>query len=561
MKEKKRLFKKLPPSENAAIAAGAVLALLSAGLFALYFTTYYLPFGLCALIPAVPAVLIPVCVFVFPPDPEKQTRPRAVTGSSAAIASAAAAAVGCVILMKRMTSVFRQTWLTPLLCAVLFILLVIAEKVFTGKADDESADSKREKAVRLSAASALSASRIALLLIFVCTVVRMLGFYDATVYLCWAVLVIVCYSAAFTVLSFAVRMIRREAGVNPDLSIPVPFSGKHDLRVLGYLEKNTGITMHSLWSIKFLKTLLPYTVLFIIVTLWLSTSITVIEPFRKGALYRCGSLKKEPLGPGLHLTLPFPFDTVEKYETESVRKLTVGYTSDTDGDNIWTASHGSEEFQLLLGGGNELVSVNLRIEYKISDLIRYLESSSSPEKLLESAAYELITERIITTDLETLMAQDRESFADGFADELSLRIGKDGGIGLSVVSVVLESIHPPVSVASVYQELISANIKASKQLLDAEAYAKVRVTEAEQQSTAALLSAEADKTTNVADARAKVAEFLAGVEADAANPGTYIYEKYLSAIKTAYGNSKLVILGEGVDRSDIWLYGTASALN
>jgi hypothetical protein len=45
---------------------------------------------------------------------------------------------------------------------------------------------------------------------------------------------------------------------------------------------------------------------------------------------------------------------------------------------------------------------------------------------------------------------------------------------------------------------------------------------------------------------------MAGVEADKAYPSAYRYYKYLNAIGTAYGNAKLVIVGDGIDSSNIY---------
>ena len=45
---------------------------------------------------------------------------------------------------------------------------------------------------------------------------------------------------------------------------------------------------------------------------------------------------------------------------------------------------------------------------------------------------------------------------------------------------------------------------------------------------------------------------MASVEADNVNSSAYRYYKYLDAITKAYGNAKLVIVGDGVDTSNIF---------
>ena len=86
--------------------------------------------------------------------------------------------------------------------------------------------------------------------------------------------------------------------------------------------------------------------------------------------------------------------------------------------------------------------------------------------------------------------------------------------GIDVVSVVLESIHPPIDIAEIYQRTISAGIDAEKYILNAKALAAVTIAKAEKSYDTAVKQANAENYTKVANARSEVAEFMAGVEAD-----------------------------------------------
>ena len=361
------------------------------------------------------------------------------------------------------------------------------------------------------------------------------------------------FQSVMLVVFFALRLAKGELGSHPDLRPLVLHRKKGDLNLLSYLEENTGITMRSLWSISLVKALIPYALVLGALLLWLSTGIVQIAPNQHGALYRLGRLRQESLEPGLHLLLPWPFDAVEVCNTESLKEITIGYTTDQEtGDNLWTENHGGDENKLLLGGGNELVSINLRIEFKIADLTAYLKCSSSPESLLESAAYEAVTARTISTSLESLLALDRFAFSESFQEELTQRIRRYD-TGLEVVDVVLESIHPPIEVAGIYQQIISAGIEAQKILLDAQGRAAVVLEEARTQYDTQVNQAMADSYRDIADAKASVAEFMAGVEAYENYGDNYRYYKYLDALQKAYANSGLVIVGEGVDSSHLYL--------
>ena len=444
--------------------------------------------------------------------------------------------------------------------------------------------------------SAFALARVAVLTVACAVVIKLLGFYDFSSWLTVILSVLFAYKAVFVLISLFVVSVRHELTTAPEISAPAPGVEGGDLGIITYLEKNTGISMRSLWSIQMIKRALPYAALLFVVLLWSVTGVVMIESGEEGAHYRLGRLQEKTLEPGLHVTLPWPFDSVEVYNTESVSKMTVGYISETDADNIWTEAHGGEEYRLLLGGGNELVSVNLRVMYRIDDLRAYLTNCAAPDQLMSAAAYEIITARTITSDLNAMLSTDRVAFADSFRAELTTYM-ESYHTGLEVVSVVLESIHPPVEIADTYQAMISANIEAERLLLDAEAYAGERLAWAQIDYDSEVARARIEQLQKIANAEEVLADFNASVAADTAyycpkdgcytrlhpeegaervtcdechteyvvaslenNSEQYRYYKYMQAIVEAYSGAKLIIVGDGVNQENIYIGNIGSVV-
>lgn len=458
------------------------------------------------------------------------------------------------VAVRRITSVYTVSYASLVVLLFVFIAFITLDKVCAHTATEF----EFVGAIRKNIRSVLILLRTVLVLLMAAILLKLLGIYDAQTVLKYIMIAVWLYMSVFTVICFAVALIKKELFTTPKLNIPAPFSiGARDFGVISYLEENTGITMRSLWSIRVIRTVVPYTVAAIVLIFWLSTGIVQVEAYQAGAVYRFGKLSTETLEPGLHICLPWPMDKVEVYDTESVQQFSVGYISTENVDNTWTGEHGLSEYRLLLGSGDELVSVNLRVEYKISDLYRYLKNNSDPKQLLEAEAYHLVTDKTINTDLDTLLSIDRSAFSAGFKEELSERVSVYD-MGLEVVSVVLESIHPPIEVAETYQSVISAQLEAQQMLLEAQAYAATTKAGAELSSYKTVSSAKIDNISSIATAKASVAEFMASVSADNENSSSYRYYKYLEAIRKAYGNAKLIIVGEGIDSSNIY-FGTLSS--
>lgn len=468
------------------------------------------------------------------------------------LAVTAALTVGFVFTARDTLPVPVLSYAVPVAMVVLLILFVVLDKLCKHTQAEDAASSDYDSALLRSLHSALILADLAVILVLAVSLLSFAGFEKALQYPIWGIELLFGYEVVSILFSLAVRLIRREFDTAPALVIPLPGGASEDFSVLSYLEQNTGMTMRSLWSMRFIRQTLPYAVMGIVLLLWFFSGVVMIGSHQQGSHYRLGKLMDEPLMPGLHLTLPWPIDQVEVYDTETVSKLTIGYVCGEAGDNTWTQSHGGEEYKLLLGGGKELVSINLQVEYKISDLHAYVESSTSPEMLLQAAAYETITGKTISTDLETLLAADRTALAASLRQEITERIRRYD-TGLSVVSVVLESIHPPVEIAEVYQQIISAGIDAQKLVLEAQADADVRIAAAKRSYNEILSAARVDYYSSLAQAKSQVAEFMASVEADRDYSQQYRYYKYLNALSQSYANGKLVLVGEGIDKGNIFI--------
>lgn len=454
---------------------------------------------------------------------------------------------------RLMTTQAKSNYAVVLLFAGLFVVFIAAEKWCKYAKKDVNS---WLAAILGNLRESFILARYAMIVNAVAMVLILLNFYNLQRAAMYTVMVIWYYQTFFMLLSIVIRVIKRELVTYPAVTIPLPFerSKNGDLGVITYLEENTGITMRSLWSLKMIKNISPYVVIVSLALLWIATGFITIEPYQQGAVYRFGKLLDEPLEPGLNLTLPWPIDKVDVYSTESLMKMTIGYQCDDNTDNTWTGEHGSSEYRLLLGDGNEVVAMNLRLVYKISDVISYLTTSTRPDKLLEAKAYEMIADRTINTTLNTLLSTDRSAFADNFKVGLDEYL-KEQNIGLEMVSVVLESIHPPIDVSPVYQEMVSAEIEKVDTILKAESYAETTVIKANMQKETSIMEAEAESYTKISEAKASVAEFMACLEAYKSAPSAYEYYRQMKTTREYLSSVKLVIASPSVDTSQIFFTG------
>lgn len=446
-------------------------------------------------------------------------------------------------------------------CVLVFIVFSLTEKWWALKLKQMEDAS--------SVCNLLVLDRVATALVFLDMVMSFTGLFQITRYADWAVMGLWLYAAASALVSVGIKVLRHGHEMDFHLYVLLPFytrGGIQHSSALEWLEENTGISMRSLWSLQFLKETLPLCALGVVGVLWLSTCFVQIEAYERGALYRFGALSEEDiLQPGLHVKLPVPFETAKIYDVSHAKTMIVGYEGDTESkNNLWTMAHAGEEQQLLLGAGRELVAINLKVIYRISDLHAYLTNYSNPEAALNAKGYEIVMHYTVDTDINTIISEDRSILAHKIEEEL-VAYAQQADLGLEVMSVTLASIHPPITIADVYQSVVSAGIQKKAATLTAEGAAMVAREQAEADKQVAVNDAGINRDNRVSAARAEVTEYNASIEAYQIDPEGYQFNRYLDSVQKALAGKKKYLVGEGVELDHLysgasgWINSTLNA--
>jgi regulator of protease activity HflC (stomatin/prohibitin superfamily) len=293
-------------------------------------------------------------------------------------------------------------------------------------------------------------------------------------------------------------------------------------------EERTGLSFKSLWCVNRALHLLPWMTLAGCGILLLSTSLYVVEPHQEGLLYRLGALRQtySVKRPGLYFKLPWPVDRVDIYDVSRVRNMQIGYLPSSSRDYLWNSSHGGQEYALLLGGGNEMIAVNLRVSYRIRDLYGYATRCANPEDLLSSKVYELMMQKTMSSDLNTMLSVDRKGLSEALTEELSEYASE---LGLHVNEVIIESIHPPIDLTDVYHGVVGASIQKETLIARAEADAEKTRNIALQEKERTILAAAAQQIERTSLARRDMAVYENAFLASEISPECYKLRKTTDA--------------------------------
>ena len=326
-----------------------------------------------------------------------------------------------------------------------------------------------------------------------------------------------------------------------------------------------GFNVSETWFFQLLKKNLLLLLLAQLAVLLLSTCVVFVDAGEQAVLERFGKpVAGGVLSPGAHFKLPWPADRVYRFRTEQIQTFDVGYVPDAQSENantiLWSVSHAKEE-NFLVGNlepvtiKNEntdtndtlkappvsLITVSIPVQFQINDVMAWAYHNADPAGLLQDLATRAVVHYLAGVDLNSVMSQARLEAAQTLRDQIQTAADARQ-LGVKILFVGLQDIHPPVKVASDYEKVVGAEQSKLAAILNARADA-IR--------TNALAGALAFTTTNIAEATrqqkevtalASAALFTNQIPAFAAAPSVYRQRAYFQAFASATGNARKYIL-------------------
>ncbi len=205
-----------------------------------------------------------------------------------------------------------------------------------------------------------------------------------------------------------------------------------------------------------------------LIVFWLISSVVIVPPNQEAIFYRMGKITgDQSYKPGLHFKLPWPFEKMVLYQPSMVKTLNIGFTPDeTQRNIIWAKAHAKENFSLLVGNGVEIIAVDCQVFFKVNNLYKYITKVQNPETYIESLTYKLLTDHTVSKNFDQIISQNRNALISDLKTKLQTELNQED-MGVTVVDIVFLAIHPPLEVASVYEDVISAQVDKQTTILKA----------------------------------------------------------------------------------------------
>jgi len=221
-----------------------------------------------------------------------------------------------------------------------------------------------------------------------------------------------------------------------------------------------------------------------------------------GYVLPSGEVKPRIIPPGLHYHLPYPIERVDRIRTRETKTISVGFQAP---DEVLARASRPTEAEFLTGDQN-IMNLQMTVQYTISDPVVYLLNFADAKALLEREATAALTAVVATMGVDDLIGPARRLVSKRVYDALQYEL-KLHGIGVDVRSVNFQSPTPPQEVAAAFNEVQSAKAEMHRLQLDAESYRNETITRAQGEADRMLREAEAYALSRVEEARGEAERF------------------------------------------------------
>jgi regulator of protease activity HflC (stomatin/prohibitin superfamily) len=314
------------------------------------------------------------------------------------------------------------------------------------------------------------------------------------------------------------KRLRQPFQAGGSLFLPAIFGQAGPLRSLSItLEKTFGVKLGDAWLIVLERNLLAPFTFFLLLAIWLSTGLTRVPVDAEGVLAMNGAFQTVPLKPGLHAHSPWPWGKVTIVPTSKIQELSLGFEQDLSGPILWAEKHFIGEQNVLVGQGEELLTFNVPVLFRIKSPVDFLTRTSDPVASLAALGDRELLMLSGQHSSFQLMTTDRDEVADALhrklqADCDALRLG------IEIVFVGLKDVHPPVEVAPAFQDVVSAEEQKLSLIDQARTYSVLTGADASILAFQARSQSDSASTERSSKAKGESSRFLAPMATWKATP-------------------------------------------
>lgn len=200
---------------------------------------------------------------------------------------------------------------------------------------------------------------------------------------------------------------------------------------------------------------------------WLAaTSLHVLERDERALVLTMGRFSST-IGPGLNLTLPWPFQSVLR---RKVGADELSLVPDKEGETLMPTRDG------------ELVNVAFRVRWRVTDLKAFAFNLPEGEAAIRRLADAQVRAAVAELPFDAVYGSDKRGQLQARATERMQKVLSSWKAGVTVVGIELVQVSPPARLAETFKQIETARDNARRQRENDEAWRQQQITAARREA-------------------------------------------------------------------------------
>lgn len=258
----------------------------------------------------------------------------------------------------------------------------------------------------------------------------------------------------------------------------------------------------------------------VIAVLWLASGFYVVDEQERGVILRFGDFDRTAQ-PGVGWRIPWPVESLERVNVTRVRQIT--------------------DRQSMLTKDENIVDIELSVQYRVSSAENYLFNTQDPDMTLQQATKSAVRESVGQSEMDFILTAGRQAIADSTKQLLQDALDSYK-TGLIVTEINLQQAQPPEAVQAAFADAIKAREDQERLKNEAEAYSNDRLPKARGAAARQIEEATAYREQVVARAEGDASRFSALLAEYRKAPAVTRDRLYLDSMSDVMtGSSKILI--------------------
>ncbi|HEV3106343.1 MAG TPA: FtsH protease activity modulator HflK [Trinickia sp.] len=281
----------------------------------------------------------------------------------------------------------------------------------------------------------------------------------------------------------------------------------------------------------------------VLAAIYLGSGIFVVQDGQTGVILQFGKYRST-VGPGVHLRLPYPFETDEIVNVSENRSIEIGRGNVVSDGGVKDAS--------MLTRDGDIIDVRLAVQYQVKSPVDYLFRAVEPDRTVTQSAQAAVREWVGTRSLDDLLHENRDAMREALMQAIQRSLDRYH-TGLAVTAVTIQGIDPPQQVQAAFDDAARARQDRERAKRDAQAYASELLPRAQTDAARTVDDAKAYAARVVAQAQGDADRFKQVYAQYAKAPAVVRERMYLDTMQDIYSNATKVFVGNKAGNSVVSL--------